>query len=237
MVGQRNDPVLCLSFTGSYSSLKPLVQSPFNWVVFKLKLSSHKVMFYNVYRQIAPVAFSARWPCSPFTPLEPKNHFFLLGLFCVCFSALPASRVMRMVFSASTLIFCLPYCANLYHPFKCLCLLLYMSLQFSHRTLQNFYNCPHLTGHGFIHTTCFSFGVNMEGHDSNMDLPRLCTPQTCVNCFFFFFFLKWVNDSLEVLSGLTFTSCLALPYPHCVLLWAKVQCYPYMPWVKTASYC
>lgn len=200
MVGQRNDPVLCLSFTGSYSSLKPLVQSPFNWVVFKLKLSSHKVMFYNVYRQIAPVAFSARWPCSPFTPLEPKNHFFLLGLFCVCFSALPASRVMRMVFSASTLIFRLPYCANLYHPFKCLCLLLYMSLQFSHRTLRKLLQLPssHWTWiypYNLLFFRCKHGRTWFQhGFAKVMYSPNLC------ELFFFFFFSEvgqWLPGSAQ----------------------------------------
>ncbi len=119
----------------------PSSSLPFTRLVFTVKLSNHKVMFYNVYRQIAPAAFSARWPCSLHT-LGGQMQFCSFGP-VFFFLALPVSKgVKRMFFNAPTLIFGFlfsPYFMNLHRLFKWFCLLiLCMTLQCSHRTLQHF---------------------------------------------------------------------------------------------------
>jgi len=157
----------------------------FTRLVFTVKLSNHKVMFYNVYRQIAPAAFSACWPCSlhtlgaqmqfcSFGPVLGIFYFFLLFYYAT-------KGVKRMVFNAPTLIF-----GFLFSPISWI----YIAFLSDFVYWSCVWPCSVLTGlcntsqyielqlpsshyivsyifiqlfHGvFSHSTCFALGVNME---------------------------------------------------------------------------
>lgn len=118
MEGQRSDPHFVCPSLAVIQVWNPSSSLPFNRLVFTLKLSSHKVMFYNVYRQIAPAAFSTRWPCSPFTPFEPKYCCVLLGLFYVClvfFFQLYRLSESREWFSAPQPLFFISFSPRIVH--------------------------------------------------------------------------------------------------------------------------
>jgi len=63
----------------------PLSSIPFNGLVFKPKLSSHKVMFYNMYRQIAPTAFLRADLALPSHHWSPDTVLFYWGCFVFVF--------------------------------------------------------------------------------------------------------------------------------------------------------
>lgn len=162
----------------------PSSSLPFTRLVFTVKLSNHKVMFYNVYRQIAPAAFSARWPCSLHT-LGAQIQFCSFGA-VLCFFFFLLYRLLKEStgwFSMPQPLFLVSFFPRIswiyiaflsdfvYWSWVWPCGFLtwlcntsqYNELQLPSSHYIVSYISIQLFHDVFIHSTCFALCVNMEG--------------------------------------------------------------------------